>query len=232
MQENILEPLANKPSPSNRVKYGNRLIGELHIYVGPMQSGKTDKLSYVLTRIADSTPMKVTRLSYEKDIRDVASVDISKRITSHSSSRRMLSDKIDVQIIKSLIEANVEDYEVIGIDEAQFYNNLQEIVEEWVLRKKKIVHIASLDAWSSGQRCGHVVDLLPICTTFEKLTALCDYCMESNNRVSVGTMTACNIVKDGDIVIAGTQSSNGSGSGKLGIYNSACLECHLLYNKS
>lgn len=225
-----LVPLANKPSPSNRVKYGNRLIGELHIYVGPMQSGKTTKLNYELTCKADSTPMKVTRLSYEKDVRDVAGVDSSKRITSHSSSFKMLSDKIEVQIISSLEEANVEDYEVIGIDEAQFYNNLQEIVEEWVLRKKKIVYIASLDAWSSGKRCGQAADLIPICSTFKKLTALCDYCMKFNNRVSVGTMTACNIMKEGDIVISGSQSSDGSG--KLGTYNSACLECHLLYNKS
>ncbi len=194
--------------------------GQCHVFVGPMWSGKTTRLLGILTRIADSTPCNVLRVSYAKDIRKTVGVDSENCVTTHNSQFRRLSEKVNVQIVNKLSEVNSEKYDVIGIDEAQFYAELPEYVKTWVLNDRKLVYVASLDAYSDGSICGQVTKLLPFAQTFVKMTAICAYCME--NRVKTpAVITVCKVRKRAEVQIGGHEC-----------YSPACLECHKLHNKS
>jgi thymidine kinase len=192
---------------------------ECHIRVGPMFSGKTGFMNAELTRLADSTPWKVLRISYIDDIRETAGVDVINRITSHSSSFKGLSDNIDVQMVKCLREVKAKDYHVIGIDEGQFYPDLYESVMKWMKAGKRI-YVSSLDSYSNGKLAGQVSKLLPYSNSFIKLTANCTYCM-GKGIIRDAVLTTCEFNKETDVHIGGSDK-----------YSPACFNCHREHNIS
>jgi thymidine kinase len=74
------------------------------------------------------------------------------------------------------IKEKCDEYDVIGIDEAQFYPEIVEFVEELIEKMNKIVIIAALDGTYEGKPFGRVTELLPLSDQFTKLTAVCQYC--------------------------------------------------------
>lgn len=192
-------------------------IGQCHVRVGPMFSGKTGHLNAELTRWADSTHYKVLRVNYVKDVRETTSVDLKTGITSHSSSFKGLSDAIDIQKVGSIDEVRTDGYDVIGIDEAQFYTDLKTYVIKW-LHEGKIIYITGLDSYSNGKICQVIADLLPYANSFSKLTANCKFCME-RHIMRPAIMTASNIKKTSDIQIGGMSE-----------YSPVCFECHCEHN--
>lgn len=192
-------------------------IGQCHVTVGPMFAGKTGHLNAELTRWADSTHYTVLRINYSKDIRDTTSIDHKSGITSHSSSFRGISDKIAIQTVSDLEEAHVDDYDVIGMDEAQFYTGIKKYVLRW-LRDGKIIYVTGLDGFSNGELFGEITQLLPYATTFSKLTATCKFCMESS-ILRCAIMSASIKKRDGSVCVAGQNQ-----------YSAACFECHELHN--
>jgi len=192
-------------------------IGQCHVRVGPMFSGKTGHLNAELTRWADSTPYSVLRVNYTKDIRETKSVDKKSGITSHSSSFKGFSDSIAIQTVSSIDDVNADNYDVIGIDEAQFYLDIKSYVIKW-LHEGKIIYITGLDSYSNGNIAQVIVELLPYASTFSKLTANCRFCME-RHIMRPAIMTASNIKKKNDVQIGG-----------LNEYSPVCFECHCQHN--
>ena len=76
-------------------------------------------------------------------------------------------------------ELDLLNFEVIGIDEAQFFEHLKSSVLELV-KQKKIVIIAGLDNYN--QNIFHeIMSLIPYATEVKKLTSLCDCCIDEKN---------------------------------------------------
>jgi thymidine kinase len=69
----------------------------------------------------------------------------------------------------------VADYDVIGIDEGQFYPDLVEMVEQFAAQGKKVV-ISALDGDFRRKPFGRVLELVPMAESITKLTAVCTFC--------------------------------------------------------
>lgn len=153
--------------------------GTLYIRIGPMFSGKTTWLNSVLTDLADKhfSVLKIVHCSDERYISNNDSRNGNGKGSSHSSSFKSLSDKIDVISAKTLSDIDISNYHVIGVDESQFYPDLLETVESWVEEKGKHVRISGLCGDSSKYKFGQTLDLIPICDEVIKLNSSCKLCL-------------------------------------------------------
>ena len=61
------------------------------------------------------------------------------------------------------------------IDESHFFGDLVEFVHKCLASKKSLI-VAGLIADSNGQKFGHTLDLVPICTDIVRLKAYCTEC--------------------------------------------------------
>ena len=90
-------------------------------------------------------------------------------------------NKIDMIKTDDLNKIDVEKYDVIGVDEAQFFCNLSVIID-WVNHQRKHVIIAGLDGDSEREKFGKILDLIPQCDTIQKLTSFCVACASQKKK--------------------------------------------------
>lgn len=148
--------------------------GSLHVRVGPMCSGKTSWLLSQCTNFAD-LGYNVLIVSSNLDERsNTTSIGI---ISSHSSGFANISDKLGQVKVSNLKEVDISGFDVIGIDECQFYDDLYDVVFEWIEYNNIHVYAAGLDGDSRKQPFGQTLRLVPISDSFEKVTARCTFCM-------------------------------------------------------
>jgi len=141
-----------------------------------MTSSKTIRLLNILTEYAD-LGYKVLLINHSDDINRNVN-EVSGSITTHSSQVDRLSDKITCIRIDKLCKCDVSSYDVIGIDEGQFYDDLYDAVVQMVNILNKIVICVSLDGDSSARPFGQVFRLIPIANKAKKLSAKCVQCMD------------------------------------------------------
>ena len=151
--------------------------------------------------MAADTGLAALRISYAKDKRVVPGIDKKNGVTTHNSQFVRMSTKGGIEIVNSLSEVNVDEYLVIGVDEGQFYPDLVKIVTSWV-NNGKLVYISSLDSDSDGNLFGDITKLLPISSSFKKLTARCVFCLEEGHVVEA-IITASLHKKDSQVLVAG-----------------------------
>lgn len=153
------------------------VIGSCKILFGPMFSKKSTRLREEITTLAD-VGLKCLYINNSKDERKTEAQD--QNITTHHSGFKGLSDKVKIIKVKNLSSVDVSDYDAIAIDEGQFFEDLEKVVRDWVLKKAKIVIIASLDGDSMMEPFGQAHRLVCICESgnIEKLSALCVKCLE------------------------------------------------------
>jgi len=140
--------------------------GYLHIITGPMFSSKTTTL------INEINILKI----YKKNILVINSNKDSRvennYIQNHNNCKykALKVEELDISIIP-----NIDNYDTIIIDEAQFFNKLVEFVNI-LLNKKMYVIVAGLNGDANQQKFGYICDLLPICNKITKLSAVCSIC--------------------------------------------------------
>ena len=66
-------------------------------------------------------------------------------------------------------------YEVVAIDQGQFYNDIVEFCED-LANLGIIVLVAALDGTFQRKPFGNIINLLPMAEKVIKLTAVCVYC--------------------------------------------------------
>lgn len=135
-------------------------MGSCKIIFGPMFSGKSTKLRQEMTTLAD-VGAKVLYINHSKDSRNTESFDSN--ITTHHSGYKGLSNKIRPIKASKLSEIEINNYDAIGIDEGQFFDDLEVTVRDWVLNKNKHVIIASLDGNFLMGTFGQASRLISIC---------------------------------------------------------------------
>lgn len=168
-----------------------------------MFSGKTEELIRRLRRV------KIAGQSVEifKPIHDTRySVD---EVVSHDA-RSILSRP--VQSSDDILRVT-EDIDVIGIDEAQFFDMaLRDVCEQLALRGHRVI-VAGLDMDYRGRPFGPMPDLLAVAEYVTKLHAICNHC--GNLATHTYRLTA-----DTETVILGEKD----------VYEARCRYCYNLGN--
>ena len=161
-------------------------IGSLeNIYIGPMFSGKTSSLIRYLTINAD---VGFNVLYINSLIDDRTDTDYS----THSSSQTKISTLIKTIKTDYLNDVNIENYDVIGIDEFQFYKDKKpsEIVRKWVFGGKRI-SVSGLDGDFKIRPFGDILNLIPLCSPgglFKMKEGICVECVK-DGKINPGGFT-------------------------------------------
>ncbi len=139
--------------------------GFIHLIIGPMFSGKTSMLIRLIERY-DIAKKKVLMIKYEKDTR----YSNQCRVITHN---QLTYQACTVVTLNNVLLWN--NYDVIGIDEGQFFSDVVKYVEGWA-NSGKIVIVAGLDATFERKPFTNMIQLIPKAETVTKLTAVCMDC--------------------------------------------------------
>lgn len=137
--------------------------GYIHLIIGPMYSGKTTELQRIITRYS-LAGKKTTLLKQAKDTRYDADF-----VCSHDNRR------MEALTVVSLQKVLVEKFDVIGIDEGQFFEGIATFADQ-LANEGKIVVIAALSSDFRRLPFPEIVPLLSIAEKIEQLTAVCRIC--------------------------------------------------------
>lgn len=181
-----------------------RQKGCIEVVCGSMFSGKTEELIRRLRRaqfanqkIAIFKPALDTRYSEE----EVVSHDF------HKISSKPISDPKDMLNI-------APDIQVVGVDEAQFFDNsLIEVCTELANRGVRVI-VAGLDTDFKGVPFGPMPGLMAIAEDVQKVHAICVRCGQLANH-------SHRLSKNKDLVVLGEKD----------VYEPLCRECYNKENK-
>ncbi|EJE7234639.1 thymidine kinase [Clostridium sporogenes] len=186
--------------------YGPKDHGWIEVVAGPMYSGKTEELIRRIRR-AEIAKQKVQVFKPEIDNR------YSKQdVVSHAGDKiRSVPVKSSKEILKKLLD----DTDVIGIDEAQFFDDsLVEIVSKIANNNRRVI-CAGLDMDFKGEPFGPMPKLMAIAEFVDKIQAVCMVC----NNPATRTQRLINgkpAKKSDPVVLIGAQES----------YEARCRKCH------
>lgn len=152
--------------------------GKLDILVGCMCSGKTTELLRRLTTAA-MIGMKVLYVNHSLDDRNISEFSTHNPLYNPENSKEL--NNIKYIKTSSLTSINLKvldefDYDMIGIDEAQFFTDLFSFVCDAVDIHKKHVIIAGLDGDRNRRKFGQILDLIPLSDSIVKLQPYCKPC--------------------------------------------------------
>lgn len=166
-------------------------MSEIHIFTGPMASGKTTSLLDKLHRYSNVCEERVLLINYLGDERSerLESSDSQglyyydgNGVSTHQygDTRNVILgkyiDAVRVTRLSEIPQKKLSKYNVIGIDEAQFYPDLYDFVEKSFFQKTVTYYISGLCTDSENLPFGEINRLLPLATTFQKMTAICAHC--------------------------------------------------------
>lgn len=150
--------------------------GEIHVIVGPMFAGKTTALLRRM-QTESSNGRKIAVVKSDKDNRyGLASV------VTHDGLKMPCWSLPNLAAFREAVGAETyAQLDVIGIDEAQFFEDLYEFCRNAADRDGKAVIVAGLDGDFLRRNFGSVINVVPLADSVTKLTAKCEVC---GNRAS------------------------------------------------
>lgn len=151
--------------------------GYMHLIMGPMYCGKTNSLLNELLRF-DVVGARVLYLNSALDTRTDAPFSTHHPLVQ--SIGKITGKKID-QL--SDVYDECKEFDVIGIDEAQFFTGLCDFVLNMVEREGKRVIVAGLSGNFRREPFGEQLSLVPYADRVEKLHALCTECATVHRKI-------------------------------------------------
>lgn len=132
-----------------------------------MFSGKTTELLRIAKRL-QSINLKVLLLNYYED-------------TRYSNSQMTTHDKegLPCTFIKHFDNLDYKNYDVICINEAQFFQRLVPFCKK-VLDENKTLYVSGLDGDYKQEKFGEILDLIPLSNSITKLNAFCKICKDGS----------------------------------------------------
>lgn len=179
--------------------------GWIEVICGSMFSGKTEELIRRLKR-AEIARLKVITFKPKIDTR--FSPD---QIVSHNEQRK---PSIPVNSAREILQI-AADADVVGIDEAQFFDNaLVDVCQELANRGKRVI-VAGLDQDYMGKPFEPIPQLLAVAEYITKTLAICVKCGAPANRTQ-------RLNQDPNRVVIGSTD----------LYEARCRHCHEIYENS
>jgi len=134
---------------------------------GPMFSGKSTELIRRLKRY-QVAQYNVLIVKYAKDVRyDEGGIATHCGQTLPALSANVLEE----------LTSKTDDYDVIGIDEGQFFSDVVDWCET-MANKGKIVLVAALDGTFQRKPFSDILNLVPLAEEVTKLSAVCMNCFQ------------------------------------------------------
>lgn len=180
----------------------NLISGYLKLLPGPMFSSKTYTLTSELTTFADLGPnFKTLYINSTVDNRKTESMD--ENVTSHSSLFKKLSEKVHSVKVSTLKEVDITDYNIIGIDEGQFFPDVYETVIDWVGNKHKYVIVAFLDGDSFKRNFGDCYKLYSHANEYTKKLSYCNICTSKTQIITPNAPFTARLIDTSDTISPG-----------------------------
>jgi thymidine kinase len=187
--------------------------GFLEIELGPMFSGKSISGLRRLVTYHD-IGFKCLFINSHLDDREVSSTNTI--ISTHHSGGINLPSTLHQLKVKNLSDIDVLEYNMIHIDEAQFFNDL-DIVRIWVDEYKKVVSISGLDGdYKRNVFNQQLLNLIPFADVVTKKRSYCQSCLKDHN-ITYAPFTKRNVVSTEVILPGGAD-----------LYSPSCRSCYLL----
>jgi thymidine kinase len=144
--------------------------GRIEVITGPMFSGKSEELIRRLKR-AQIARQRVACFKPRLDVRYHQSA-----IASHSLQTLEAVPVADISELNSLLMPSIDEIDVVGIDEAQFFDASLVRCALDLMHLGKRVLLAGLDTTFSGEPFAPIPDLMAIADEVTKLSAVCIRC--------------------------------------------------------
>ena len=178
--------------------------GRIELIIGPMFSGKSTRLIEAIRKYSYKAK-KTLMIKYHADKRysDKSEVVTHDLIKYDSIECKNLSDSFE----------KLKNYDVIGIDEGQFFNDLVEICEELALQNK-IVIIAALNGDFRMEPFPVVSRLI---SKSDKIKLMKAYCFNCHKDAKY----SLRIVQSNETVLIGAGEA----------YKPACRTCHKYFSQ-
>jgi len=150
------------------------MSGRLELIIGPMFSGKSTELIRQIRRFK-AINKKVLVIKPKLDNR----YDQYKLVSHNNTFENCIVfdnlDNIDYNMFN--------EYDIIIIDEAQFFTNLKQFVLYLVEKLNMYVIIGGLDGDYKREPFGEILELIPYADDYKKLFALCKQCNDGTHAI-------------------------------------------------
>jgi thymidine kinase len=152
------------------ISFDTSSSGYLDVIIGPMYSGKT---SYLLRELTIFSKMGANVLYINHSLDNRTNEDFS----THNPLITKIGE-IDTKKIDDLFKLyeQCKGYDVIGIDESQFFSGLKEFVLKMVETERKRVIVTGLSGNFKRESFGDILSLIPCCDRLTKLSSCCQKC--------------------------------------------------------
>jgi len=156
--------------------------GSIKLYIGPMFSGKTESLVRDLDRYTIGRHRK--RVVIVRPLKDNRYVEQETTGIMLNSGREYLKAPIVVSETLGRIDADImNNYDVIGITETQFFPDI-EYIDSWA-NKGKIVICDGLKGRTDNRPMGRILELIPMCEQVIDMKAVCEHCSKDASFTSL-----------------------------------------------
>lgn len=156
--------------------------GRIELIMGTMFAGKSTELLIRLRR-QEAAKKRVLRVKFTADQR----YSHAGMIATHNGQS---CEAVPVTLLAELGD-QWRAYDVIGIDEGQFFNDVSQFAE-MAANAGKIVIISSLQGTFYRTTWKNVTELIPLCEEVVKLSAICQLCKEKKASFTFRTASAEN----------------------------------------
>lgn len=187
-------------------------FGTIRLLLGPMFAKKSTRLREELGTFTD-LGLKCLLIVHEHHKRETAAGD--EFFSTHHSQYTGMSPKIKRCLASKLSDVDVSSYGAVGVDEGQFFPDI-ETVDQW-RQNGKIVIVAGLVGDFKRRPFGNIKELISMTDpdNIMHLTAWCVHCFKGNRLVKAGfTAKKSNV---------GPQKEVGAAD----LYMPLCYECHV-----
>jgi len=178
--------------------------GRIELILGPMFSGKSTRLIELIRKYVYKAK-KTIMIKFFADKR----YSEKSEVVTHDLIKY---DSIDCKNLRDSYDL-IKNYDVIGIDEGQFFPDLVEVCEELALQKKIII-IAALNG---DFRMEPFPVISRIISKADKIKLLKAYCFHCHKDAKY----SLRIVQSNETVLIGAGEA----------YKPACRECHVYFSK-
>ena len=140
-------------------------MGELHVVLGSMYSGKTSSLIKLYTNLRNHDN-NVCAINYIEDKRYDDTL-----LSSHDDEKIASINLLNLANLydNPLYTDRYSNSKYILINEAQFFTDLKEFVLNAVEIDNKIVYLYGLDGDFQREKFGSILDLMPYSNSLEKI---------------------------------------------------------------
>lgn len=183
-------------------------VGSIEVICGSMFSGKTEEL---MRRLKRATYAKQKIQVFKPIIDQRYSVD---HVQSHDANKVLSTP---VKTASEILEKVDDNTRIVGIDEAQFFDDaIVEVAQKLAYRGMRVI-CAGLDMDFKGQPFGPMPKLLAVAESVTKLSAVCTICGAPATRSQrlVATQEVTSELTNDQVLVGATD-----------FYEARCRFCH------